>query len=259
MHEQQSLIGDFALFKLIPYLTELGCSEPGQSRLVAWYWHRSKQWHASDQSEFDAIAREHLKVEWTTRSIRAGASKSIPSRFRSEKFLGYSSTGQEKTSSTGLVEDATQDGWLRLLEDATRDASRDGAQANSAGRSAGRDLIRGQKRFVQLSEDGEDPESGESTEATAPWDEIDASDLYRADSFSADVHRVLKSLKKARRVEIMQKLADESPADFEFLMNYLNRKGRGRFTRKENEQARSIVERLRRAADGGWEFSFETK
>jgi len=54
-------------------------------------------------------------------------------------------------------------------------------------------------------------------------------------------------------------LADESPADFEFLMNYLNRKGRGRFTRKENEQARSIVERLRRAADGGWEFSFETK
>jgi hypothetical protein len=233
-------VADFALFRLHKTLTELGCDAPAIDKLIAWYWSNAPSWSASSQAEFDAAARDHLKTEWTTRSLRAGASKSIPSHFRSDKFLGYSKTGREIVSTTDFVRDAVQDGWVQLLEDAARDG-----QANGLGRSAGRDLVREQRRYVLLPQDRVD-ETGDST-TTAPWDEIDSSDYYRA-NFADDVRRALISAKHDQQRGVLLQLRDERPDDYEFLISYLAGRRKGRFTRQERNRAGSIIERLRRAA-----------
>jgi hypothetical protein len=228
--------------------TELGCSPAQRSRLEDYFRQNSSKWTvtSSSQSEFDAIAETSLRSEYERhikgidKILRTGAAFRVPAHLRHDKFLGYTNTGREKISSTGLVEDAKQNAWLKLIEIENGNKSPEPAALNTLGQNEGRDAVREQRKYVPLPQ----PPDDESA-PVAPWDELDPSDTYRA-NLNLEIERLFRNIKTASQEQIMRQFREESPDDYAFLVNYMAQRWKSRFTRAEQNRAGAIVKKLRR-------------
>lgn len=211
----------FLVFKLVPFLNELGCTGSLQSKAISWFHQNARLWSAESQSEFDTEARARLKVFATTQAIKQGTQKSLSPERRH------------------LQRDAIQQAWVNLLER----GKDDGSSANVAGRNAGHNIAATESRYVSVEPD--ETEVDEDGDAPpAPWDVIDESDRYRR--WSADVEQFLRQLKDDIRRTILNRLREERPDDYEFLVTYIEHRWKGRFTRQERDRAKTIIDRLRR-------------
>jgi hypothetical protein len=84
---------------------------------------------------------------------------------------------------------------------------------------------------------------GEDGQSISPWERsIDS----ESQDFDEAIWRLLREATDVRRKEVLLKFADERPNDFEFLLGYIARNRRGRFSRQEQNRARDIIARLRR-------------
>jgi hypothetical protein len=275
LHDKLSdFASDFGLFRLHATLTELNCDGSTQSRLISWYWRASKLWSADSQAEFDAIAESEIRsavdrldrnaeiVQRHTSAVKAGLKRSIPARLRSES-----------KSTTGIVDDATQDAWTRLF----RDVDVDARTANNAGRSAGRDEVRKRLREVPVSQlnlpdaDSEDPAPPEERDGLFPWDKVDPSDRSRS-NLDEQVWAFLRDGQDDLRRNILNEFRRDAPDDYDFIVEYVSRlrvdvvfrRGRvvplskrgARLTQQERNRAKAILDRLRRterkALDAGF-------
>jgi hypothetical protein len=217
LHEYAST---FLVFKLVPFLNELGCADSLQSKAISWFHQNAGRWSAGTQQEFDAEARARLKVFVTTLAIKQGTQKSLSPQRRH------------------LQCDAIQQAWVSLLES----GADGGRAANIAGRNAGHDIGRTELRYVSVERDDEADEDDDAL--PAPWDAIDESDRYR--SWSAEVEQFLRDYREDIRRTILNKLRDERPDDYAFLVDYIERRWGSRFTRQQRDRAKSIIDRLRR-------------
>ena len=256
--------------------------------MIAWFHTTAKNWSADSQAEFDAIAETEIRsavdrlkrnaeiVQQHTPAVKTGLKRSIPARLRSDSFLGYDRTGRERKSTTGVVDDATQDVWTRLFAD----AEVNGRTANNAGRSAGRDEVRKRLREVPVSQlDLQDADSGDANlsaygierDKTQPWDRLDQSDLFRA-SLDERIWTFLRDGQDGLRRGVLNKFRQDAPDDYDFIVKYVSRLGvevvfrKGRivplskrgtkFTRQERNRAKAILDRLRqsewKAIDAGF-------
>lgn len=96
-NDSNGFAGDFHVFRLVPFLSELGCDKAAQTRVIAWFWRASKSWDAATQSEFDELAR--LQVSAKVKADREHTAY-IPPVLRRPKFSAIQA-GREKPRPPG--------------------------------------------------------------------------------------------------------------------------------------------------------------
>jgi hypothetical protein len=212
---------EFLICKLVPTLTRLGCGDSMQSKAISWFHTNAKFWSATSGPEFDSIAETRLTEFVTTLAIKQGTQKSL-------------SAGRRH-----LQRDAVQAAWVNLLESGRTD----GRSANIAGRNAGHDITETESQYVSVT-----PDDDVDIPTPAPWETVDDGEYYR-ENWSYDVERWLKHCRTADREQIVRQFIDESPEDWQFLVNYLarsHRRGQGRWSKKDQNRAQKIYAKLRR-------------
>jgi hypothetical protein len=204
---------DFLLFRLVPFLNEVGCQGSTQTKTIAWFHDNAPRWSADSQPEFDAEARARLKEFVTTLAIKQGTQKSL-------------FTGRRHYQA-----DAIQHAWVALLES----GKDDGRSANIAGRNAGQSIGKTESRYVSV-----EPDDSDDGTPLAPWDEVDDSDRYRAWDYEIDRwFRVLN-------LEVIERFKRETPEDWEFIKSYQANRRRKQHSKADQNRAGAIYRKLRR-------------
>lgn len=176
-----------------------------------------------------------------TLGIKGGIAKVIPSTV---------------WKSTGKHDDATQDAWVRLLEEKAFDPK----SAYLAGMRAGTDVLRKGSHEVVNSQ--VEMSEGSDDFLTTTADRVDPSDAYRRNLDGWVGTHIDEEQDRLRRV-LLQQFRTDQPEDYAFLIGYVARVGRGQvrfrkgrlvsvsrrgahFTVEERKRAHDIILRLRR-------------
>jgi hypothetical protein len=194
------------------------------------------QWCERDE-KIAALAMEQIKQ--IGKSLRTGAAYRIPSQARERRFQ---------------VEDATQDGWVTILENGgvpvenVTNVQNPGDEvakaANVIGQTAGHDVAETEQQYVSVSNTVEDGD-GNEVEITLPWDATEPGDMYRRNP-NEGLARFFADVADEIRERVLADFQQESPADYAFIMGYMLRRGKGTLTKREQNRAGSIADKLRR-------------